>query len=118
MKNLIKIFVTIVIAFILGLFLPWWSVMLAGFIMGAIVGLKNASSFFIPFLAVFLLWIVNAWTLAQPNDFTLTKKIAILLPLEGNTLLLFLATGLVGGIAAGIAGVFGNQFKLLISTEK
>lgn len=118
MKNLINILLTIVIAFILGLFLPWWSVMVTGLIMGAIIGLKKASSFFVPFFAITLLWIVNAWFLAQPNDFTLTKKIAVLLPLEGNTFLLFLITGIIGGIAAGIAGVFGNQYKQLISGKK
>ncbi|KYG79891.1 hypothetical protein AWW67_11315 [Roseivirga seohaensis] len=118
MKTFINIILTVLIAFILGLFLPWWSVMIAGFIMGAVVGLKKASSFFVPFLAIALLWIVNAWFLAQPNDFTMTKKIAVLLPLEGNTFLLFLITGIIGGIAAGVAGVFGNQCKQLIAGKK
>ena len=118
MENLIKVLITITIAFILSLFLPWWSIMVAGFIMGAIVGLKKADAFFIPFVAVAMLWIIQALVLAFPNDFTMTKKIAVLLPLEGNTFLLFLITGLVGGIAAGIAGVFGNQFKQLIAGKR
>lgn len=118
MKNLYNFVLTLVLSLALSLFLPWWSIMLGAFLAGAIVSLKKAAVFVVPFLAISVLWIINAWILANANDFILSKKIAILLPLDGNTTLLLLITGIVGGIAAGIAGVFGNQFKQIMARQQ
>lgn len=92
--------------------------MLAAFLSGAIVRLRNVSAFFVPFGAIALLWIVNAWMLSSANDYTLAKKIAVLLPLGGNAILLILVTGIVGGLAAGIAGLFGNQCRAILAKEE
>jgi hypothetical protein len=112
-KNSINFISTIIIAFILSQFLPWWSVMLAAFITGLFISLKKLFVFLIPFLAIALFWMVYAFMLSNSNDFTLAKKIAVLFPLQGNPYLLIFITGLIGGIAAGISGVFGNQCKNL-----
>ncbi len=116
MKQFVTNFIlTLILALLFSLFLPWWSVMVAAFISGAIVRLKNVSAFFVPFLAIALFWSVFAWLLSSANDFILAKKIAVLLPLGGNALLLILVTGVVGGLAAGFAGLFGNQCRAAIS---
>ena len=117
MKKLSNFILTIILGVILSLFLPWWAVMLAAFLSGAIVRLRNVAAFFVPFGAIALLWIVNAWMLSSANDYTLASKIAVLLPLEGNVVLLILVTGLIGGIAAGIAGLFGNQCRAIMAKE-
>ena len=108
---IITLFLSIGLSFIL----PWWGIMIAAIITGFIIPLKKLPVFTIPFLAVFLFWLVYSYWLSNGNDFILAKKIAILLPLDGNAYLLILVTALIGGIAAGIAGVFGNQVRKLIS---
>ena len=114
MKTKILNFIaTLVLAVIFSLFLPWWSVMLAAFITAVLLSLKGAAVFIIPFLAVFVFWTAYAFMLTSANNFTLAKKIAILFPLDGNVYLLTLVTGIVGGLAAGIAGIFGKQSRLL-----
>lgn len=116
MKSYLSNFLlTLVLALLLSLFLPWWSVMLAAFLSGAIIRLRKASVFFIPFSSIALFWIVYAWMLSSANDFVLAKKIAVLLPLGGNEVLLILVSGIVGGLAAGIAGLFGNQCRAIFS---
>lgn len=116
MKSAISNFIlTIVLAFVLSLFLPWWSIMLAAFISSAIVRLRKASAFFVPFLAIAVFWIIYAWSLSSANDFILAKKVAVLLYLGGNAIALVLVTGVVGGLAAGVAGVFGNQCRAIFS---
>jgi len=105
----ITLFLSIGLSFIL----PWWGIMVAAMITGFMIPLKKVSVFIIPFLAVSLFWSVYSFWLSNGNDFILAKKIAILLPLKGNAFLLILVTALVGGIAAGIAGVFGKQLKEL-----
>ena len=92
--------------------------MLAAFLSGAIVRLRNVSAFFVPFAAIALLWIVNAWMLSSANDYTLARKIAVLLNLGENAALLILVTGLIGGLAAGIAGLFGNQCRAILAKEE
>jgi hypothetical protein len=47
--------------------------------------------------------------LSSANDFILSKKIATLLMLDGQISLLFLLTGLIGGLSAGISGTLGHQ---------
>lgn len=88
--------------------------MLAAFVSAILFSLKGLKVFFIPFIAVFLFWTGYAFALSSDNNFTLAKKIATLLPLDGNPYLLILVTGIVGGFAAGIAGIFGKQFRVLV----
>jgi len=114
MKRIILNFLaTIIIALILSQFLPWWSVMVAAFVTALLFSLKKSAVFFVPFIAIALLWITYAFWVSSINDFILAKKIAILLPLNGNAYFLILLTGIIGGLAAGIAAIFGKQCQIL-----
>ncbi|TXE16414.1 hypothetical protein ES692_12860 [Psychroserpens burtonensis] len=112
--NIINFVITIILAVLLSLYLPWWSVMVAGFVSALFFSLKKAAVFFVPFLAVFCFWAIYAFIVSSANDFTLAKKIAVLLPLGGNPHVLILVTGLVGGLASGVAAVFGKQLVGLV----
>nr|WP_321235173.1 hypothetical protein [uncultured Psychroserpens sp.] len=112
-QNSINFVVTIIIALILSQFLPWWSVMVAGFVSALFFSLKKAAVFFVPFLAILLYWSVYAFIVSSVNDFTLAKKIAVLLPLGGNPYVLILVTGIIGGLAAGISALLGKQLSML-----
>lgn len=114
MKNFLNFIVTLIIAIILSQYLPWWHVMVAGFVSSLFFNLDHLAVFFIPFLAVFLFWIVYALWLSNANDFILAEKIAVLLPLGGNWAVLLLVTGCVGGIATGVAALLGKQCRLLV----
>lgn len=113
-KNIINFTATIILAILLSIFLPWWSVMTAALTTALFVPLKKAAVFFVPFLAILLFWIVYSYLLSSGNDFTLAKRIAILLPLGGDPYVLMLVTGVVGGLAAGIAAIFGKQLSLMV----
>jgi hypothetical protein len=113
-KNIINFIATLVLAVLLSLVLPWWSVMTAALATALFVPLKKAAVFFVPFLAILLFWAAYSFILSSGNDYTLAKRIAILLPLGGNPYVLMLVTGVVGGLAAGIAAVFGKQLSLTL----
>ncbi|MDB4583400.1 hypothetical protein N9164_09625 [Draconibacterium sp.] len=118
MKNNTSNFIgTLVLAIVFSQFLPWWSVMLAAYIAAVVFVLKRAAVFFVPFAAIGLFWMVYAFLLSNANDFILAKKIAILLPLQGSSPLLIIVTGLIGGLAAGIAAIFGKQCVKLIQNK-
>ncbi|MCP4884873.1 MAG: hypothetical protein GY908_13915 [Flavobacteriales bacterium] len=116
-KNILNLISTIVLAFIFSFFMPWWSVMLAAFLAALLFSLKGSPVFFMPFLAIFLFWMGYALLLSSDNDFTLAKKIAVLLPLGGNPYILILVTAIVGGLAAGVSGVFAKQCAELVKKE-
>lgn len=116
-RNLIHFILVIIIALILAGFFPWWYIMLAGFLTGLFFPLKKVAVFFVPFLAIALLWIVQAFLISSANDFTLAKKIAVLFPLGGNAYLLILVTGIIGGLAAGMAGIFGKQCRAIFTSK-
>ena len=115
MKIIANLILTFILALILSILLPWWAIMLAALIAGLIIPLKRFSSFLIPFVAVALFWMGYSFWLWNANDFILAQKIAILLPLAGNAFLLILVTGIVGGLAAGIAGLLGSTSRNLFN---
>ena len=112
-KNITNFIATLVLAIILSLFLPWWSIMTAALATALFIPLKKAAVFFVPFLAILVFWTGYSFILSSGNDFILAKKIAELLPLGGNPYVLMLVTGTVGGLAAGIAAIFGKQLTTL-----
>ena len=110
----INFIATIILAIVLALFLPWWSVMLAALVTGFLIPLKKTAVFFTPFLAIILFWTSYCFMLSSANDFTLAQRISILIPLGGNPYILMLMAGLLGGLAAGIAGIFAKQLRTVI----
>jgi len=114
----INFITTILLAVALSFVLPWWSVMVAAFLTSLFLSLKKSAVFFVPFLAIALLWFVHSYYLSSSNDFILAKKIAVLLPLNGNQYLLLLVTGIWGGTAAGVAAIFGKQCSLMLGLSK
>lgn len=110
--------ITIGITIVLSYFLPWWSVMVAAFLASLLIPLKKSAVFFVPFLAITVLWLVQAYYLSSANEFILAKKIAVLFPLNGNQYLLLLATGIIGGIAAGVSALFGKQCSTMLGFSK
>ena len=112
-KNILNFIATIILALALSFFLPWWSVMTAALATALFIPLKKAAVFFVPFFAILLFWAVYSFILSSGNDYTLAKRISELLYLGGNPYLLMLVTGIVGGLAAGIAAILGKQIVLV-----
>jgi hypothetical protein len=103
MKFFAALILTALLAYIAGIYLPWWSVAIAAFIVAVLVHQKAGKALLAGFLGVFLLWAGLAFWIDFQNDSILSKRIANLLPLHGNTLLLIVVTGLIGGLVAGLA---------------
>ena len=117
MKLAINFILTIILGVILSLLLPWWAIMIAAFVSGAIVRLKKLATFFVPFFAIATFWFVNAWLLTSSNDFILSTKIGVLLQIGEQPILVLLITALIGGLAAGVAGILGNQTHAILAKD-
>ena len=111
MKFFVAIILTAFLAFISGLFFPWWGIAVASILVAVLVHQKAGKAFLAGFLGVFLLWAGLALWIDMKNNGILSKKIALVLPLGGNAILLILVTGLVGGLVAGFAAMSGSFLR-------
>jgi hypothetical protein len=111
MKFLTATIVTALLAFISGLFLPWWAMAITSLLVAVLIHQKAGKAFGAGFLGIFLLWAGLAWWIDMRNNSVLSKKIATILPLGGNSLYLILVTGLVGGLVAGFAAMSGSYLR-------
>ncbi len=112
MKLIVATLLTVLLAFGAGLYLPWWSIAIASFLVALVVHQKAGKAFLSGFLGVFILWAGLAWWIDIKNNGVLSKKIASILPLGGNALLLILLTGFVGGLVAGLAAMSSSYIRL------
>ncbi len=111
MKFLVAIILTALLAFISGLFLPWWGIAVTSLLVAIIIHQKAGKAFVSGLLGVVLLWTGLALWMDIKNNGVLSAKIASVLPLGGNSILLILVTGLVGGLVAGFAAMSGSFLR-------
>lgn len=111
MKFITATILTVLLAFISGLFLPWWGIVITSLLVAVLVHQKAGKAFLSGLLGVFILWAGLAWWIDMKNNGVLSKKIASVLPLGGNSLLLILVTGLIGGLVAGFAAMSGSYLR-------
>ena len=108
MKFAISIILIALLSFLSGMYLPWWGIALAAFLVSALIQQRPGISFLSGFLAVFILWAILAGTIDSPNHSILSGKIALILPLGGSAIALILVTALVGGLVGGLAALTGS----------
>lgn len=117
MKLITAIILTALTGFIAGVlsFSPWWGFAITSLLVAVLVHQKAGKAFLAGFLGIFLLWAGLAWWIDMKNNGVLSTKIASILPLGGNSLVLIAVTGLIGGLVAGLAALSGSFLR---STSK
>ena len=111
MKFLTATILTALLAFVSGLFLPWWGIAVVALLVAVLVHQKAGKAFLAGFLGLFLLWGLLAFWIDMKNDHILSHKIAAILPLGGNSIALIAVTGLIGGLVAGFAAMSGSFLR-------
>jgi len=108
MKFILSTLLTAALAFIAGIWLPWWSIAIVALAVAILLRLSPGYGFLAGFLGIFLCWALTASWIDVQNDGILSSKVSQLLPLGGSRLLLILVTGLVGGLIGGFAALTGS----------
>ena len=111
MKILLSVLLVAALAYLAGLWLPWWSIAIVAFLVGLLIPQSPGSGFLSGFLGIFIMWAIVAFWIDSKNQGILSKKIAELLPLGGSSVLLVLVTAFVGGLVAGFAGMSGSSLR-------
>ena len=108
MKFIIQFVAIIILAYFLELFLPWYSIAIAGFTMGFL--LKSKSNFWAGFLAIALLWFFAALIIESNAAGDLAERVALIFPLK-HKLLLMLVASVLGGLVGGMAALTGSALR-------
>lgn len=113
-KVLIKIVLTALLAYLFQITpAPWWSVAIASLLISFIISTKGFSSFVSGFLGIGLLWFLLATIIDIRTGSILTERVAGILSLPNNWLLL-LITSLIGGLTGGFGALTGSHFRNLV----
>jgi hypothetical protein len=115
MKFILQLFLIIILAHILELFLPWYYIAVAAFLGG--YTLKSKANFVAGFLAIALLWSMKAWWIDTGSSTDLAQRVANIL-LVKQKLLLYLLTAVIGGLVGGFATLSGALLKRKSRTFK
>ena len=111
MKFVATIFLTALLAFAVGTFMPWWSIALVSFLIAMCLYQKPAIAWLSGFLGILLLWSLLAFWIDTQNESILSKRMAEVFPLGGSSFLLILITALVGAIIGGLAALSGCYLR-------
>lgn len=114
MKFIVSVIASALLSYTFGLFLPWWSIMIAGLLVGFFIPQKRIFSFLSVFIGVALFWGLFAFFISTANEHILAKRVALLIIKKDAPMLLVLLTGVIGGLTSGISAVTGRSFALLL----
>lgn len=108
MKFTIQLVSIALLAFILELFLPWWSIAISAFVFGYVM--KSNANFFAGFLGIGLLWLLKALLIEMNAAMPLAENVAAILKLNSKALLMLVMV-IIGGLVGGFAALTGSLLK-------
>ena len=111
MKFFISLILTMLLSFAACLFLPWWSIAIAAFVVAALIPQKPFKAFLTGFISLFLLWGGVSFWISNNNDHILAHKVSQLLIKMDNPYLLILITAFIGALVAGFSALAGSYLR-------
>ncbi len=111
MKFFISLVLTALLSFGFCLFLPWWSIAIAAFIVAVLIPQKPGRSFLTGFISLFLLWSGLSFWISNNNEHILAGKISMLILKMDNPYILMLVTALIAALVAGFAALAGSYLR-------
>jgi hypothetical protein len=113
MKFSISLLLTALLAFALCLWLPWWSIAIAAFVVAFAIPQKPGRAWLTGFSALFLLWGLLAFWIKTNGGELITSQVAALVKIN-NSFLLISATAFIGGLVGGMAALTGSLGRRLL----
>lgn len=108
MKFIISTLLTALLAFAAGLYLPWWSIAVASFLVAVSIYQRPFVAFLTGFAGLFLLWLLLVWGIDAANDSVLAERISAVMGFGDSPLMLMLITCSIGGITGGLGALTGS----------
>lgn len=120
MSFLLAVILTAVLAAVAEMFLPWWSMCVAAFIVGFAIPQKRVAAWMSAVVAIFALWLFYALYLSSANDGILVNRVAELFGsiTGGKSFRVFFLTAAIGSLAAGFSALTGRLLGVLVSPKQ
>ncbi len=118
MKFLISLLLTALLSFALSLFLPWWIIAVAAFIVAIFIYQHPGKAFLAAFLSLFLFWTIMAWYISSANEDILASKVSMVILKQDNPFLLILLTGLIGALVGGLGALTGSLARWTMNNQR
>ncbi|MBK8710398.1 MAG: hypothetical protein IPL97_00710 [Niastella sp.] len=112
MKFITSLILTALLSYSACLFLPWWSIAIAAFLVALLISQKIGWAFLSGFLAVFILWFALSQYISSKNEDILAHKVSQIILQTDNPFMLILVTSFIGAVVAGLAAAAGASLKL------
>ena len=112
MKFIVQFIAILFFSHLLDLFLPWYSIALAAFVVGYF--LKSRLTFLAGFLAIATLWMFNAWLIDSSSTSDLARRVARLFSLD-HVFFLYLLMAIIGGTVGGFAAMTGALLRSTVA---
>lgn len=111
MKSFPRFILIVILSYLGGLFLPWWTVAIAAFLVAVIIPLPPFRSFMNGFIAVFLLWLALAFLADIRNDHILANRMSELILKIKSPILIGVVSAFIGGLIAGLGSLSGSYLR-------
>ena len=108
MKFIVVLLLTALLGYTAPLYFGWWSFAITSFIIALFVHQRPFAAFIAGFLGMFALWAVMAMMIDNANEHLLSHKIALVLPLNGSSVMLIFITALIAGLVSGFSALSGS----------
>lgn len=114
MKFILSFILIALLSFTACLYLPWWSIAVAAFVVTLIIPQNGMMSFVTGFCALFILWGGLCLWISSNNDHLLAHKMAVIIVKADNPYLLIVASALIGAVTGGCAAITGFFLRRLL----
>jgi hypothetical protein len=110
MKSLVAALLVALLAFGLGLYLPWWTVGVAAAVVALVLDLSPAQAFLAGLAGAMILWGMLAFLRSSANEHILAHRMSQFILQKDSPNLLILLTAVIGGLTGGTGAITGSLF--------
>lgn len=105
MKSFAHFIFILIVAYVAGMVLPWWSVALVAFLVTLLMPLSPGKSFFSAFLSIFVLWMILAFYTDVRNDHILANRMSEMILKVRSAPLMGVVSAFLGALVAGFGAI-------------
>lgn len=114
MKFIFSLVICPILAYTLGMILPWWSVALAGALTGFFIPQNRFLSFLSTFLGILIFYSCLIFFISNANNHILAQKISLLVLKNKNEVMIIIVSGMISALVAGISALTGRSLAIVV----
>lgn len=111
MKFFVSIFLIMLLGFAFGLYLPWWTIAVASFIVAVFIYQPPLLSFLTGFSAILILWLLLILKINSSNEEILASRISLVMGFGDSAFMLVLITCIAGAVTGGLGALTGSLLR-------